>query len=356
MLALAKEVLSMKAVLMLVCTLSASLSAQWLKHPTPGIPRLPDGKPNLAAPAPRTRSGKPDLSGIWSVNGMGSAFNIIGGHDTEMLPWAKPVYEQRLADYAKDDTDLHCLPPGPRAGLFGTTLLKIVQTDDLVLILYEQAPTRQIFTDGRTLPEDPNPTWMGYSVGHWENETLVVESAGFNDRTWLDYSGHPHTEALRVTERFRRKDFGHLQLDITFDDPKTYTKPWTIKVDVNYVPDTELLEFVCNENEKDRSHLVGLVADEKKSETKVSRDILLTYVGTYHAGPFGIVRVFVDGDQLQMELPGGGGRQTMFAQSDKDFVFPATGSHIEFVKDATGTVTHLFIKIVEGDVKADRVK
>ena len=125
---------------------------------------------------------------------------------------------------------------------------------------------------------------MGYSVGHWEGDTLVVESAGFNDRTWLDFTGHPHTEALKVTERFRRKDFGHMQLEITFNDPKAYTKPWTIAVGANFVADTELLEFVCNENEKDRGRLVGNVQDEKKTEVRVSAETLSKYVGTYRLG------------------------------------------------------------------------
>jgi hypothetical protein len=341
----------------LIITLAgAPLGAQWLNHPTAGIPRTADGKPNLRALTPRTRTGKPDLSGIWSIDGLGYAFNIVGGHQTDMLPWAEALYQQRLANYAKDDTDLKCLPPGPRAGLFGQNLLKIVQNDGLLVVLYEVAPTRQILMDGRSLPVNPNPAWMGYSVGHWDKDTLVVESAGFNDRTWLDFSGHPHTEALHVTERFRRKDFGHMQLEITFDDPKAYFKPWTISVNVNYVPDTELLEYVCNENEKDRAHLVGQVADEKRAETKVARDVLATYVGDYQAGPLGTLHVSVEGDQLMIELPGGGGRQPTFAQSEKDFVLPSLGSLIEFVKDSQGNITHLLIKIVEGDQKAIRLK
>ena len=134
---------------------------------------------------------------------------------------------------------------------------------------YEGQPdaTRQIFTDGRSLPKDPNPAWMGYSVGRWEGETFVVESNGFNDRTTLDFIGHPHSEALRVTERFRRKDFGHIALQCTFDDPKAYRKPWTIAVEAGYVPDTELLEYVCNENEKDRGRLVGQIADDRREVT-----------------------------------------------------------------------------------------
>jgi hypothetical protein len=342
-------------VTLFVLMTGAPLTAQWLKYQTPGIPRTADGKPNLTAPAPRTADGKPDLSGIWQMTGLGHAFDIVGDKGPEMLPWAQALYKERGDNYWKDDTDVKCLPPGPRAGLFSQDLLKIVQTPGLVVILYEKAPTRQIFTDGRELPRDPNPTWMGYSVGHWEGDTLVVTSAGFNDRTWLDFTGHPHTEALQVTERFRRKDFGHMQLEMTLDDQKTYTKPWTITVDVNFVPDTELLEYVCNENEKDHGHLVGSVQDEKKGEVRVSPETLSKYVGTYRMGPLGDFRVSVDQGQLMIELPGGGGRQSLFAQSDKDFVSPTLGGLVEFVTGPQGTITHMLLKIVEGDQRAVRV-
>ena len=338
-----------------VLLMGAPLGAQWLKHPTPGIPRTADGKPNLTAPAPKTADGKPDISGTWQIDGLGYAFNIIGEKGPEMLPWAQALYKQRADDYWKDDTDVKCLPPGPRAGLFSQNLLKIVQTPGLALILYESAPTRQIFTDGRGLPRDPNPAWMGYSVGHWEGNTLVVESAGFNDRTWLDFTGHPHTEELKVTERFRRKDFGHMQLEITFSDPKAYTKPWTIAVAVNFVADTELLEYVCNENEKDRGRLVGNVEDEKKGEVRVSSDTLSKYVGTYRMGPLGDLRVSIDQGRLMIELPGGGGREPLFAQSDKDFVFPTLGGLVEFVAGPRGAITHMLLRIVEGEQRADRI-
>ncbi len=159
-------------------------------------------------------------------------------------------------------------------------------------ILYEEGPHRQIFIDGRPLPRDPNPAWMGYSVARWDGDTLVVDSAGFNDRTWLDITGHPHSEDLRVTERFTRKDFGHMRLDMTFIDSKTYLKPWTITMGVNFIPDTDLPEYVCNENEKDRPHMIGKQQDEKKGEVKISREVLSKYAGSYRAGPIGILRVF----------------------------------------------------------------
>jgi hypothetical protein len=330
-------------------------SAQWLTYPTPGLPRTPDGRPNLTAAAPRTPDGKPDLSGLWRLNGLGYTFNIFGNQSVEMLPWAQEVYARRMSGFAKDSPSTNCLPAGPRAGLFGMDPVKFVQTDGVLLILYEDAPTRQVFLDGRSLPADPNPAWMGYSVGRWEGETLVVESAGFNDRTWLDLAGHPHTEALRVTERFRRIDVGHMRLDITFDDPQTYTRPWTITVDVRLAPDTELLENVCNENEKDRHRLVGRLEDERARQVKVSAHILEQYAGTYVAGPFGTIRIVVHADELAIELPAGSARHAAFATSDADFLVPALGVPLKFFTNARGEVTHLRLTAVEGDIDASRL-
>jgi hypothetical protein len=341
---------------LLFCLGTASpLAAQWLNYPTPGLPRTPDGKPDLAAKTPRTGDGKPDLSGIWRMNGLGYSFNIFGNQSVEMLPWAQEVYARRASNFAKDSPDTNCLPPGPRAGLFGMDPLKFVQANGLLLMLYEDAPTRQVFLDGRPLPADPNPTWMGYSVGHWDGDTLVVESAGFNDRTWLDLTGHPHTEALRVTERFRRLDVGRMQLEMTFDDPKTYARPWTIAVDVELVPDTDLLENVCNENEKDRDRLVGHFDDEKAREVKVSAHTLSRYAGTYRAGPLGMVRVTSDANELALQLPGGDARNQVFAKSDDEFFVPALGASMKFLKNSAGDVTHLRITIVEGDIDAPRL-
>jgi hypothetical protein len=337
----------------LICVSPAA--AQWLTHPTPGLPRTPDGKPNLAGAAPRTADGKPDLSGLWRLNGLGYTFNIFGNQTVEMLPWAREVYATRMSGFGKDSPSANCLPAGPRAGLFGMEPVKFVQTDGLLLILYEDAPTRQVFLDGRSLPVDPNPAWMGYSVGRWEGETLVVESAGFNDRTWLDLAGHPHTEALRVTERFRRIDVGRMRLDMTFDDPQTYTRPWTITVDVHLAPDTELLENVCNENERDRHRLVGRLEEEQARQVKVSSHILEQYAGTYVAGPFGTIRVAVHGDELAIEVPAGSARHAAFATSDTDFLVPALGTPLKFLTNAKGEVTHLRLTAVEGDIDASRL-
>jgi len=244
----------------------ASASAQWLTLRSGKIPRTPDGKPNLSARAPRTTDGKPDLSGIWSVHEEGKgppkyALDLaadLPGKLVPLQPWAQALVDERQANLGKDYPASRCLPPGVPNLTMAPHPFKIVQTEGLVVILYEALTTyRQIFTDGRGLPRDPNPNWMGYSVGHWEGGTFVVRSAGFNDMTWLDVAGHPNTEALQVTERFRRRDFGHMDIEITINDSRAYTRPWTVTVPALLLPDTELLEFVCNENEKDQPHLVG---------------------------------------------------------------------------------------------------
>jgi hypothetical protein len=243
---------------------------QWLNHPAKGIPRLKDGKPNLAAPAPKARRGQPDLSGTWwvphhGVEGVDGPpkylVNLaadLKAEEVQMLPWAAAAQKQRAADLAKDFPLSRCFPLPPPSIFTEPLPFKILQSPGLVAILFEhQGRYRQIFTDGRALPVDPQPTWLGYSVGRWQGDTLVVETAGFNDQSWLDGMGHPHTGALRVTERFRRRDFGHLEIRATIDDPEAYSKPWTVTIPVELLPDTDLLEQQCNENEKDLPHLVG---------------------------------------------------------------------------------------------------
>lgn len=237
--------------------LAMPLSGQWIDHKTPGIPRTPDGKANLSAPAPKMPDGKPDLSGIWEhLNSRTTAY-YLDGIDIPWQPWAKALFQQNTENNQKDNPESRCLPRGvPKADAFD--LHQIVQTDGLVAILYEyQTMYRQIFTDGRELPKNPNPTWMGYSVGHWEGDTLVVESNGFNGKAWLSGRGNPISDALHLTERMRRRDFGHMDVKITLDDPKAFTKPWTAELHPELIPDTTLLESFCQENERDLRHLVG---------------------------------------------------------------------------------------------------
>jgi hypothetical protein len=335
------------------------VTGQWLKYPTPGIPRGSDGKPDLSAPTPRTADGKPDLSGLWRPNAGGYQMNITADLSmNEFRPWAAALTKQRIAnfDFATENPIARCLPPGPavRAML---AIVKIVQTRSLIVMLYESGILdRQVFMDGRTLPEDPNPTWMGYSVGHWDGDTLVVESAGFNDKTWLDLVGHPHTEELRVTERFTRRDFGHMQLQMTIDDQWAYTKPFTVPVDLQFVADTELLEEVCNENERDAARIAGT----KMSAITLASNVLSAFPGTYEviAGArFAAGSIFVvslAGDQVTLQRPGDKIGLPLAPIADTHFVLIGGGADIEFIKDANGAMTQLIFRSVEGEARAVR--
>src|SRR5687767_3515950 len=236
----------------------APVHAQWFNHPTPGTPRLPDGRPNLSAPAPRTADGRPDLSGVWRGAGPLYRFNIAQDLEPQDIqPWAEQLFLKRVRDSRKDSPLARCFPVSvPFHDFFN--LMHIVQTPAHMVLLYESpnSPHRTVYTDGRELPKDPNPAWFGYSIGRWEGDTLVITTAGFNDRGWLDSSGHPQTESLRITERLRRLDFGHMDWEITIDDSKVFTKPFTIKAQRVLAPDTDLLEDVC-ENEGSQRHMSG---------------------------------------------------------------------------------------------------
>ena len=264
----------------LVAGLAAcSSDAQWLDYPTRAVPRTPDGRPDLSAPAPRARDGKPDLSGIWRAQA--TLPTSCNGEETECIeqmllpldaidigrtrpgglpyrPWAADLVRRRSADNAKDDPHARCLPPNfPRAYSF-PQYWKLVQTSELIVMLHEfNASYRQIHVDGRPLPVDPNPYWSGYSTARWDGDTLVVESNGFRDDLWLDLNGSPLTDAARVTERIKRVDFGNLEIELTVDDPKAYTEPWTVLLTQTIVLDTELLEQVCLENEKSVERMTG---------------------------------------------------------------------------------------------------
>ena len=259
--------------LAVAAALWSSACAQWLNYPTAGLPRLPDGKPNLAAPAPRTADGKPDLSALWQPGGGGSLAPVVGATPAEPLfrnigastpgglpfqPWAADLFKARVAVNSKDDPDGHCQPLGLVKMHLHPFPRRIIQGPGLTVILFERDTAyRQIFTDGRPLPVDPQPGYNGYSIGKWDGDTFVVETIGFKDGLWLDVSGTPLTEDAKVTERFRRPTFGRLEIDVTVDDPKAYTKPWGIRINQSLAADTDMLEFVCLENEKDVPHLVG---------------------------------------------------------------------------------------------------
>ena len=245
--------------LMLLSAVFVPLSAQWLHYPTPGIPRTPDGKPNLSAPAPKTPDGKPDLTGIWAT-AEGKYFQDLGagGLAIPMLPWAEALYKERKANLQKGHPSERCLGHGVIDFDTHATPRRLIQSSSVIAILFEAYNHyRQIFLDGRPLPKPTQPAFLGYSVGRWEGDTLVVDTAGLNDQNWLDMNGHPQTEATHFTERFRRRDFGHIDLEVTIDDPKAYSKPWTVALSGwNFLADEELVESFC-ENEKDLPHMVG---------------------------------------------------------------------------------------------------
>lgn len=329
--------------------LTAPLAAQWPKHPTPGVPRTPDGKPDLTAPAPRLADGKPDLSGVWMIENSSSLFYMAGDlKPDEMLPWAAALLQRREQNFRNDTDGINCLPPGPKAGIgVGNLPLRIIQTPGLIAVLYEyQTIYRQIFTDGRRLPEDPNPTWMGYSTGTWNGDTLVVTTVGYNDRTSLDLAGHPHTEALRMTERYRRVDYGHIEVQLTFDDPKAYKRPWTQAAKLDLMPEGDLIEYIC-ENERDKPHLVG----KSGEEFRVPAEVLAQYAGTYGTGAFPAI-VSVDSGRLMIDS--GSGKIPLVAHSESSFTLEGTG--VDFVKDAGGKVTGMIQHWNEGDRNFPRTR
>src|SRR6266446_10267926 len=313
----------MKSVVVAVIAISGPVAAQWANYPTPGIPRAAGGTPNLAAPAPRTADGKPDLSGLWDKISPRYGRNIAADlKPGEVQPWAEELVQRRMEDFGKESMGHLCLPLGPayitNGGSTAAGMMKIIQTPTLIVFLSPDMTYRQIFLDGRALEADPNPSWMGYSVGHWEGETLVVESNGYNDRTWL-LGGFPHTEALRMTERFRRTDFGHLEVAVSFDDPKAYNKPWTFRLSARLAADTEPMEAVCNERpDNGQEHWIGRTSDAQKSAVKVAPEVLAKYVGVYK----GIylrnprtVEVTFSGGTLSVSV-NGGPKQSIFPQSE----------------------------------------
>jgi hypothetical protein len=268
---------------------TAGVRAQWLTYSTPGIPRLPDGRPNLSAPAPRGADGRPDLSGIWAapctIYGRDDCFvrslffdlaKDLNAADVQMTPWASAIQKQREARNHVDDPYGYCMPPGtPRIDFAGAPF-RILQTPQVTAFLYETVASmtfRQVYTDGRTLPSGGEPTWLGLSVGRWDGDAFVVDTAGFRDGGWLDTRvGRPHSDALRVTERFRRVDYGHMDLAVTIDDRKAYLKPWTLRTPLALLPDTSLIESFCDSHDRTMEHRrIGDVPKEPPSPTSVSR-------------------------------------------------------------------------------------
>ena len=264
--------------LLAVSLFTVSASAQWPRYVRPDVPRTASGEPDMNAPAPRLPNGKPDFSGVWEsrvppsgrfgapalpsltpdapplATFLNVGANMKGG--LPFTPWAAELRKERMANNSADNPDANCLPIGFMQLHTHTQPRKIVHTKDDVVILYEpNYGLRQILTDGRSLPDnDPQPWWDGYSVGRWDGDTLVVQTTNFRGDGWLDVQGSPFTEALRLTERFRRVNYGRMEIDLTIDDPKAYTQPWTVRVNWRLAPDDQLIEFVCNENERSSKH------------------------------------------------------------------------------------------------------
>lgn len=234
--------------------------AQWDPYPQKNVPRTADGKVDLNAPTRRTADGKPDLGGFWMpVQAVRHLMNLAADlkpEEVPLQPWAAEVLKERIANNGKDHPGAQCLPSGIPEKNNIPDGLKVVQTPDLLVFLYESRTIyRQVFLDGRPLPKNAQPTWMGYSVGRWEGDTLVVETIGQNGKTWLDMRGLPATEAIRVTERYTRPNIGRINIEVTIDDPKAYTKPWKVNLAWRLVPDTDLIESICEENNKAPDHI-----------------------------------------------------------------------------------------------------
>ena len=341
--------------LLLVCQ---ALPAQWLHYPTRGTPRTRDGKPDFSAPVPRTRSGKPDLSGIWApdyssipkvppgaiiVSSQGPDYSLQfwrpNAVKIPMTPWAEAIFKERDRVYGLGRPAAHCLPHSiPDAMLVDN--FKIVQDPGLTMILYEEfARFRQIFTDGRAFPKEMNPAWLGYSIGRWDHDTFVVDTRGFNDRSWLDDAGHPHSEQLHTVERFTRHNFGHMDIEVTIDDPKAYTEPWSVKLYFQLLPDTDLIEDVCD-NEKDNLHIIGSApSDKKKTGIELPVDVLAQYQGSYRLKvPRG------DTEDFDFSLAGGrlvmsGAELTALSATE----FTGSFGDVKFLKDANGKVTGMIL-------------
>jgi hypothetical protein len=330
------------------------VEAQWIKHRTPGLPRLADGKPNLDAPVPRTADGKPDFSGLWKNDGGDRYYNNILADlkTSDVAPWAHELFMKRSLEFGKDSMETLCLPLGPAYLTTRYRDYRIVQTPTLIMVAYEDGMHRQIWMDGRSLEPEPNPTWMGYSVGRWDGDTLVVESNGFTERSWLDFGGHPHTEALRITERYTRRTVGRIDVQVTLTDPKVYAKPITLTIPIKRMPDTEMLEGFCENHHKSRERMASTKAAEV---VPVPAATLSRYVGTYETDDGDtkhVAAVTLDDGVLWFDYDGKG-KEILIALSPTRFSW--SGTIVEFSTVADGTM-NVLIRYVEGDESGPRRK
>lgn len=305
--------------ILIFLTVSAPALAQWLTLPTPGIPRTADGTPDLSAQAPRTTWDTADLSGVWA------ATRVRGDlpESANMQPWVQALMDQRKSNFYADSPRYNCLPSGP-AYLTGSSVTggvrRIVQSPTIIAILHEDMVHRQIFLDGRELESNPFPTWMGYSIGHWDGDTLVVQSNGYSDKTWLDRRGASHTEQLRITERYRRIDFGHIELDVTYVDPGAFDSPLHATIELENQADTEMLEVVCNEVQQKGSNWSGDITQFQSTAIDPDPEILARYVGIYEGLWLGrTITLEFSLQNSELRLRRNGVDVQLFAQSETAF-------------------------------------
>ena len=350
----------MRATRFLICAgvilaAGGGLDAQWLKLPTPGLPRMADGKPNLEAPAPRTADGKPDFSGLWNNDGGDRLYNNVAVdlQVSDVAPWAHQLFIKRSLEFSKDSPETQCLPLGPAYLTTRYREFRIVQTPALIVFAFEDGMHREIFMDGRSLETDPNPTWMGYSVGRWDGDALVVESNGYTDRSWLDYGGHPHTDELRITERYTRKNIGRIDVQVTMTDPKVYAKPITFSMPIALVADTEMLEGFCENHQKSRARMSVTKAAQP---VPVPAATLVRYSGTYDTdGEYSskkVITVTADGASLWFDYAGKG-KELLVPLSPTRFSW--FGSIVEF-SPAAGNAMNIAVHYAEGTEHGTRRK
>jgi hypothetical protein len=347
----------MRHIWLLACAVvlatATSAAGQWLKLPTPGIPRLADGKPNLSAPAPRTADGRPDFSGLWKNDGGDRLYNNITADlpPGDVAPWANAIYQKRRLEFGKDSMETLCLPMGPAYLTTRYRMNRIIQTPTLVAFLYEDGQHREIWMDGRALEPDPNPTWMGYSVGRLEGDVLVVESNGYTERSWLDFDGHPHTEQLRITERYSRPQFGRIDVAVTMVDPKAYLKPISFTMPMKLQADTEMLEAVCENHSKSRERIAVTKAGQAVT---VPAATLARYVGVYDVVGDSkyVVTVTLSGSTLWLDYEGKG-KEELLALTPSRFSW--SGAIVEFSTAADGTM-EMVLHYAEGDERGPRRK
>ena len=336
----------------LVLAATLSLDAQWLKLPTPGLPRLPDGKPDLRAPAPRTADGKPDLSGLWRNDAGDRHYNNVTAdlQVADVAPWAHELFITRQLEFGKDSMETLCLPLGPAYLTTRYRQSRILQTPTAIMIAFDDGMHRQIFMDGRALESDPNPTWMGYSIGRWEGDVLVVESNGYTDRSWLDFGGHPHTEELRITERYIRRDIGRIDVQVMMVDPKVYAKPITFSIPMALQADTEMLEGFCENHHKSRERMVSTRAAQV---VRVPAATLSRYVGTYDTDDNGdkhVVAITQEGTSLWFDYDSIG-KELLIALTPERFSW--SGTIVEF-SPADGDAMNIVIHYVESTERGSR--